>query len=127
MSTGIPVPGQVSLRILSPEQVLYEGQALWVQVPLVDGLIGIWPGHAPLLGSLGRGRIQWETGKGAQEFAVEGGMLRVDTDRCVVLVGRSGSEQPGPRAAQAEALFEGLQEALSDSLPDEEIRKLQEE
>jgi len=122
VSAEIPAPRQVDLRILSPDQVLYEGQALWVQVPLVDGYIGIWPDHAPLVGSLGSGRVHWETGRGEREFLVQGGMLRVDADRCTILVGRSGPERQG----QTEELFQSLEGALSDSLSEEEIHGLQE-
>jgi len=107
MSVEIGIPSRVHLRILSPEQLLYEGQVLWVQVPLEDGLIGIWPGHAPLIGSLGRGGVQWDTGQGAEEFEVEGGMLRVDANGCVLLVGRASASTHGPRAAQTETLFGG--------------------
>ena len=125
MSAGPRLPKQLRLQILLPEQMLYEGQVLWVQVPLEDGFIGIWPGHAPLVGSIGQGCLQWDAGQGAQELEIDSGMLRVDIDRCVILVGRSGAEVPRPRAAQTEALFEGLAEALSDSLSDEEFRDLQ--
>jgi len=135
MSADVAGPEHLALSILSPERVLYDGEAEWVQVPLVDGLIGIWPGHAPLIASLGRGRVQWETGQGVQDLPVAGGMLRVDTGRCVVLVGPSAAaereasswEVTRARATQTEALFEDLEEVLSDSLSDEEIRELQEE
>jgi len=127
MSAQLTVPTHVRLQILSPEQVLYEGRVFWVQVPLADGLIGIWPGHAPLVASLGRGSLQWRTGQGARDLEVESGVLRVDTDRCVVLVGGSRAAERGSRAAQTDALFVGLEETLSDTLSDDEVRELQEE
>ena len=124
MSAEISSPEHVYLRILSQEEVFHASQAQWVQVPLADGLIGIWPGHAPLIGTLGMGEVEWGTGQGTNTFAVEGGMLCVDTDRCVVLVSRSASptEEPSP----AEALVEHFDQELSEKLSDEEIHKLQE-
>ena len=127
MSAQLTVPTHVRLQILSPEQVLYEGRVFWVQVPLDDGLIGIWPGHAPLVASLGPGRVEWSAGQQAHDLEVESGMLRVDTDRCVVLVGGLRAAERGSRAAQTDALFVGLEETLSDTLSDDEVRELQEE
>ena len=127
MSARLPVPTHVRLQILSPEQVLYEGNVSWVQVPLDDGLIGIWPGHAPLVAPLGRGSVQWRTGERTRDLEVDSGMLRVDTDRCVVLVGGSRAAERGSRAAQTDALFVDLEETLSDTLSDDEVQELQEE
>lgn len=39
-----------ALKVLTPAQVLLAMPAVaWVQAQLIDGSIGIWPGHAPLL------------------------------------------------------------------------------
>ena len=126
MSAKVTAREHVNLHILTPERVLYEGQTLWVQVPLSDGFIGIWPGHAPLIGSLARGEIEWDAGHTVEKLAVESGILRVATDRCVILVGRSGVADRQAAGTGTEARFEGFGEALSDVLSEDEIDELQE-
>ena len=40
------------LQLVSPERLLVEEQVTEVQVPALDGYIGVLPGHAPLLSEL---------------------------------------------------------------------------
>lgn len=110
----------VRLYVLSPEEVLVEGQALWVQVPLEDGLIGIWPGHSPLIGSLGPGTVEYALPDGVHQLQVLAGILRVTMEECVVLVSHPEGEAPSELTDDRDALFDDL----VDSLQDEEIRDL---
>lgn len=125
-STAIPA-NRVDLFITTPEDVLYRGLAHWVQVPLHDGLIGIWPGHAPLVGALTQGTIQYQTDEGTQTIPVRAGILRVDEERCYVLVGALSDERPGSWEPPSEALADELERALYEALPRDEIEELQHE
>ena len=51
--------GGVNLTIVTPEQILFQGAVEWVQVPLHDGMIGVWPGHAPLIAAISAGTAQY--------------------------------------------------------------------
>ncbi len=126
MSEVISVPEYLNLRLLSPEEVLFEARVLWVQVPLHDGLLGIWPGHAPLVASTARGRIRFNAGQGAQELAVGNGILRVGTEECIILVGLLTQGREGTGQDKG-ALFADLEDALSDSLSEAQIKELQED
>ncbi|MFH1086645.1 MAG: F0F1 ATP synthase subunit epsilon, partial [Chloroflexota bacterium] len=97
MTRSEPPSDHVNLLVLSPEQVLYQGPAAWVDVPLLDGSIGIWPGHAPLVAALGEGTVRFQTQRGEREVPVVAGILRVSLENCIVLVG-------APALADAEAL-----------------------
>jgi F-type H+-transporting ATPase subunit epsilon len=68
----------LTVSVISPERVLYEGEAHSVVAPAFDGEVGILPMHAPLMTLLGRGllRVEGATG-GAQRFSVDGGFLQV--------------------------------------------------
>ena len=33
----------VLLRVLTPERVMFDAPVQWVQVPLEDGMLGVWP------------------------------------------------------------------------------------
>lgn len=118
---------QLSLLILSAEEVLYSGPAFWVEVPLLDGLIGIWPGHAPFVGAMARGVVRYQTTADTQELPVGSGALRVTSEQCVVLVGLLSTEGDKLGASNTEQLFEDLESALGESLVADELSSLREE
>lgn len=65
-------------QVVSPEKVLFEGDATALVVPAYDGLIGILPRHAPLLALLGRGTLTVKSqGQGERRFTVGGGFVQV--------------------------------------------------
>ena len=68
----------LTVSVISPEKVLFEGQASGVVAPGFDGELGILPGHAPLMTVLGKGTLRLD-GAG-QSFQVEGGFLQVVDD-----------------------------------------------
>ncbi|MEJ7810277.1 MAG: hypothetical protein WKG32_07670 [Gemmatimonadaceae bacterium] len=72
--------------MISPERVLFEGQAASVVAPAHDGEVGILSGHAPMMTLLGRGTLRLAGGAAPdQRFEVTGGFLQVvdDTVRVV--------------------------------------------
>ena len=68
----------LTVSVISPEAILYEGSASGVVAPGHDGELGILSGHAPLMTVLGRGVLRLDgAGGGTQRFAVEGGFMQV--------------------------------------------------
>jgi F-type H+-transporting ATPase subunit epsilon len=49
---------ELTVAVISPEQVVYEGTATSVVAPAFDGEVGILPGHAPMLTLLGEGVLR---------------------------------------------------------------------
>ena len=77
------------VSVISPERVLYEGEADSVVAPAFDGEVGILTGHAPMMTLLGRGALRIEGGAaGSRRFAVEGGFLQVAADEVRVVTER---------------------------------------
>ena len=107
----------VQLVVVSPEAVIYAGEAWWVQIPLAAGMLGVWPGHAPLVASLGPGEIAYENEDGATAIPIDGGTLRIDAERCVLLVGGNDADV----LADHDGLFEHALEGLGEAFSDEEI------
>ncbi len=70
----------MTVSVVSPERVLFEGEAKSVVVPAYDGLMGILPRHAPLLALLGKGVLKVRAGGGEQRFTVAGGFVQVRDD-----------------------------------------------
>jgi F-type H+-transporting ATPase subunit epsilon len=68
----------LSVSVISPEAVLFEGTADTVVAPAFDGEVGILAGHAPMMTLLGKGVLR--LGAGGQRFNVDGGFLQVVDD-----------------------------------------------
>jgi F-type H+-transporting ATPase subunit epsilon len=85
----------LSVRVLSPEHVVYEGEASALVAPAWDGQVGVLPGHAPLLALLGAGGLNVDLpGGGSESFHVAGGVMKVLGDQLTVLTEYAGKEPP---------------------------------
>jgi F-type H+-transporting ATPase subunit epsilon len=80
------------VAVISPERVVFEGEADAVVAPAFDGEVGILTGHAPMMTLLGRGSLRVTQGGEARRFAVEGGFLQVVDDVVRVVTDRA---EPG--------------------------------
>ncbi len=80
----------MTVSVVSPERVLFEGEAKSVIVPAYDGLLGILPRHAPLLALLGTGVLKVRAGAGEQRFTVAGGFVQVKDDVVRVVAEQAG-------------------------------------
>jgi len=63
--------------VISPEAVLFEGEADSVVAPAYDGEVGILTGHAPLMALLGEGVLRLDGGGADRRFTVSGGFMQV--------------------------------------------------
>jgi F-type H+-transporting ATPase subunit epsilon len=66
----------LKVSVISPEAVLFEGDADSVVAPAYDGEVGILTGHAPLMALLGDGELRLGGGTG-RRFRVSGGFMQV--------------------------------------------------
>ena len=74
------------LQLVSPERVLVDQDVDEVQIPGLDGYLGILPGHAPLLSELKAGGVLSYKSAGAEKvLAVFGGFVEVQPDRVRIL------------------------------------------
>jgi len=74
------------LQLVSPERILIDQDVDEVQIPGLDGYMGILPGHAPLLSELKAGGVLSYKSAGAEKvLAVFGGFVEVQPDRVRIL------------------------------------------
>jgi F-type H+-transporting ATPase subunit epsilon len=73
------------LEIVTPEKMVVRDNAESVQIPGLNGYLGILPGHAPLITELGAGEITYLTNGQSHRFAVAWGFAEVLPDRVTVL------------------------------------------
>lgn len=85
--------GTIHVRVVSPEKVVYEGDALGLVVPAWDGQVGILPGHAPMLALLGAGELSLDVPDGStRRHHVAGGILKVEATGATVLTEYAGTQ-----------------------------------
>lgn len=73
------------LEIVTPERLVYSDYVDSVQVPGIEGELGILPHHAPLVSMLGLGELRIRKGGSEESFAIFGGFLQVRPDKVVVM------------------------------------------
>jgi F-type H+-transporting ATPase subunit epsilon len=75
----------LTVSVISPEAVLFEGTTDSVVAPAFDGEVGILTGHAPMMTLLGTGELRLGGADSGPRFKVSGGFLQVvdDTVRVV--------------------------------------------
>jgi len=87
------LPAALHLRVISSEKLLVDAEVTEVQVPGLDGYLGIWPGHRPLNACLGTGEIIYRTVINREErIMVKGGIIQVENDKILVLTGMDNDD-----------------------------------
>lgn len=79
--------GALEVELLTPEARVFRGDARSVILPVVDGELGVYPRHAPLIAALGTGELRLSPADGSSQrhFVVYGGVAQVQNDRVVIL------------------------------------------
>ena len=85
----------LKVSVISPERVLFEGDASAVVAPAFDGEIGILPQHAPMMTLLGKGELRLGPGGNEGRFQVDGGFLQVFRDQVRVVTEKASGGVPG--------------------------------
>jgi F-type H+-transporting ATPase subunit epsilon len=88
MATATTRPGEdrkIRVSIISPESVIFEGDADQVVAPAWDGEVGILRNHAPLMVLLGTGEVRLQRGNMEDRFFVTGGFLQVADNVVTIL------------------------------------------
>ncbi len=106
----------LQVRVVSPEKVVFEGEARSVVAPAWDGQVGILPSHAPMITLLGAGDLSVDLpGGGAEEWYVAGGALKVENDRVTLLTEFAGREPPEVLPREKVVFPEDVDERISES------------
>ena len=114
----------VALRVVSVEELIFEGEADFILANGEDGELGILPRHSPLLTTLRPGALRITSGGKDQLLFVGGGFLEVLPDRVTVLadVAERAEDISEERAERARA---EARERLAGRVSPEEERQLE--
>ena len=79
----------LTLRVLAPDQNVFDGSADEVILPSTTGQLGILPGHISLLPAIDVGVLRVRANGGWNSIALMGGFAEVDADEVTVLVNQA--------------------------------------
>ncbi|MDR2627633.1 MAG: F0F1 ATP synthase subunit epsilon [Dysgonamonadaceae bacterium] len=65
------------LEIISPENILYSGQAASLTLPGLLGSFMILDHHAPIISVLSQGKLTYNANEQETEFAISGGFVEM--------------------------------------------------
>ncbi len=76
----------LNLKIVSPEKIEFDGKVESVFVPGTLGEFEILTGHAPIISSLEKGKVEYITSEGRVQLMILGGFVEVKKDNVSLCV-----------------------------------------
>ncbi|MHB8055729.1 MAG: F0F1 ATP synthase subunit epsilon [Candidatus Aminicenantales bacterium] len=86
-------PARLHLRIVTSRALLVETDADEVQIPTIDGLIGVYPEHRPLIVALGRGTLAYRQAKYEERFDIDGGYAEIGPESVLIFTESAPPEE----------------------------------
>jgi F-type H+-transporting ATPase subunit epsilon len=103
----------LKLEIVTPEGRAYSDDVAMVVLPSIEGEIGVYPAHVPLMTQLSPGELRITKDGKTTEFVVGTGFIEVTGDRVSVLTDSALGEEEIDENATEEAI-KRAQTALKD-------------
>src|SRR6185503_74736 len=117
------MPDRIHLEVVTPERKVLETDVERVEVPGLDGELGILPGHTELVSLLKpAGLLTYHIGNEVGEMALSDGFVEISADRVTVLANKATRPEDIDLARALrtkEQAEQRLQKALAD--PDADI------
>ena len=102
----------ISLKVLAPNQNVYEGEAEEVILPSTTGQLGVLPGHISLVTAIDIGVLRLRNNSKWVSIALMGGFAEIESDEVTVLV-NSAEIGSGIDTQKAEEALNKAKEALN--------------
>lgn len=114
---------KMTVEVVTPERVVYSGQAEMVIARGVVGDLGILPNHMPLVSPLKTAPVRIKTeGEKEEKLAVSGGFMEVRGDKVTILA--ETAELPGDiDVERAKAAKERAEKRLAEKYPDIDFQR----
>ncbi len=77
------------LEVATPERLVIREQVTEAQIPAKEGMIGVLPDHAALVGELGTGTLSYMQQDGKTSMVICGGFLEIRDNHVRVLADRA--------------------------------------
>ncbi|USG65405.1 F0F1 ATP synthase subunit epsilon [Brevibacillus ruminantium] len=114
---------KMTVEVVTPERVIFSGEANLVIARGVQGELGIMPNHMPLVTPLKIAPVRIKTEGGKEVvMAVSGGFMEVRGDKVTILA--ETAETPEDiDVARAKSAKERAEKRLSEKHPDLDVRR----
>lgn len=114
---------KMTVEVVTPERVVYSGQAEMVIARGVHGELGIMPNHMPLVTPLKTAPVRIKVeGDQVVRMAVSGGFMEVRGDKVTILA--ETAELPGDiDVERAKAAKERAEKRLAEKYPDLDVQR----
>ena len=84
----------MNVEILTPDQLVYEGEASGLQLPGIDGSFEVLNNHAPLIAALKAGRLRLNAeGNPSIAWNIKAGFVEVLNNHIIVLTEGAHKEE----------------------------------
>jgi F-type H+-transporting ATPase subunit epsilon len=117
------MPDRIHLEVVTPERKVFEAEVDRVEVPGLDGELGILPGHTELISQLKpAGLLTYHLGDEKGEIAISDGFVEISEGRVIILADRAARPEDINLAEALKLKDQAereLQKALSD--PDMDV------
>jgi len=110
----------LKLEIVTPDATVYSGDVDMVTLPAVEGQVGIYPRHVPLLTRIVPGEIIVRKNGDEQFLAVGEGVVEVTGDRVAIVTDMAVAVKDIDEA-RAEEARQRAAARLRDKISDEEV------
>ena len=108
----------IHLEVVTPERKVFEAEVARVEVPGLDGELGILPGHTEMVSLLKpAGLLTYHIGDETGEMAISEGLVEVSGDRVTVLANKA-TRPEDIDLARALKVKEGAEQSLQRALAD---------
>ena len=111
---------QLFCRVITPEEIIYDGEADLVVARIADGDLGVMVDHAPLVSSVEIGEVRIREGEEQHVYATSDGFFKVSENLVQVLVEEAVSpdeidvDAAGNRVEEAERELSEVSEDAKD-------------
>ncbi|HKD79886.1 MAG TPA: F0F1 ATP synthase subunit epsilon [Candidatus Angelobacter sp.] len=75
----------IQLEVVTPERLVVNDTAEYIEIPGKTGYLGVLPGHAPLITELSVGEISYRNGSRTRRLAVAWGFAEVLQNKVTIL------------------------------------------
>src|ERR1700686_1538866 len=101
----------IQLEIVTPERLVVNDTAEYIEIPGKTGYLGVLPGHAPLITELAEGKISYSNAGKTKRLAVAWGFAEVLQNKVTILA-ETAEKAEEIDTARAQAARQRAEEAL---------------
>ena len=114
----------IQCDLVTQERLVFSGEADYVSLPGIEGVMGILPNHAPLLTALHFGEVIIRHDGTEDFYAIGGGFVEIQPEKVVILAD-TAEQAEEIDLERAEAARSRAEKAMAEGVQDDPMRYAQ--